>query len=187
MFAGKKGSRYGKPRKINPDKFNVNLNEIQKDIIAGTLLGDASIEKGKPNHNSRIRFDQTFPMHASYITSLYTAFLNLTGKHPVVNIRKEDKRTGKVYSSISFKTLRFPCLNEYYNIFYKDGKKIVPYNIAEMLNARALAYWIMDDGGKGSGGETNLHTRAFTIDEVKLLQKALNDNFSLNTRVAFGA
>ena len=107
MFAGKKGSRYGKPRKINPDKFNVNLNEIQKDIIVGTLLGDASIEKGKPNHNSRIRFDQTFPMHASYITSLYTAFLNLTGKHPVVNIRKEDKRTGKVYSSISFKTLRF--------------------------------------------------------------------------------
>ena len=55
-----------------------------------------------------------------------------------------------------------------------------------MLNARSLAYWIRDEGGKGSGGEINLHTRAFTIDEVKLLQKALNDNFSLNTRVAFG-
>jgi hypothetical protein len=43
-------------------------------------------------------------------------------------------------------------------MFYKDGTKIVPSNIGDMLNARALAYWIMDDGGKGQNGETILHT-----------------------------
>lgn len=104
LNAGKKGSKYSKPRKTNPVKLNMNLTNIQKDVLVGTLLGDASIEKNKPNHNSRIRFDQTFPMHASYINFLYSTFLNLVGKHPMVNFRKEDKRTGKIYSSISFKT-----------------------------------------------------------------------------------
>lgn len=44
-----------------------------------------------------------------------------------------------------------------------DGVKIVPSNISELLTPRALAYWIMDDGGKGSYGETILHTRSFTL------------------------
>ena len=44
--------------------------------------------------------------------------------------------------------------------------QIVPSNTAELLTPRALAYFIMDDGGKGSYGEMNLHTRSFTLAEV---------------------
>jgi hypothetical protein len=33
-------------------------------------------------------------------------------------------------------------------MFYANGKKVVPANIAELLTVRALAYWIMDEGGK---------------------------------------
>jgi hypothetical protein len=78
----------------------------------------------------------------------------------------------------------FPCLNIFHDIFYKDGTKIVPLNIGALLNARALAYWIMDDGGKGSHGETILHTRSFTLKEVELLQSVLMDNFGLRTRLS---
>lgn len=59
----------------------------------------------------------------------------------------------------------------------------MPSNIKDILNDRALAFWIMDDGGKGTNGETILHTRAFTLEEVKLLQEALLINFSLRTLI----
>lgn len=59
----------------------------------------------------------------------------------------------------------------------------MPDNIGDLLTARALAYFIMDDGGKGPYGETNLHTRSFTLEEVHMLQKVLYDNFQLRTRL----
>jgi hypothetical protein len=47
-----------------------------------------------------------------------------------------------------------PCINYYHDLFYykenlKWNKK-VPLNICELFTARSLAFWIMDDGGKGS-------------------------------------
>lgn len=60
---------------------------------------------------------------------------------------------------------------------------MVPANIGELLTPRALAYFIMDDGGKGPYGEMNLHTRSFTLEDVQLLQQALADNFKLRTRL----
>jgi hypothetical protein len=34
-----------------------------------------------------------------------------------------------------------PCFNEYYDLFYLNGKKkVVPKNIGELLIARSLAY-----------------------------------------------
>jgi hypothetical protein len=71
---------------------------------------------------------------------IYSHFSNLGGKGPKVYIRKPDKRTNKIYSSMQFKTLSLPCLNYYYDLFYKEGKKIVPSNIGDLLTARALAY-----------------------------------------------
>lgn len=45
--------------------------------------------------------------------------------NPVVLTRKLDKRTGKVYKFIYFRTLAFPCLNEFFDMFYKDKVKII--------------------------------------------------------------
>ena len=121
-------------------KSKVILSDIQKDILIGTILGDSSIEKRSKSHNARLRFDQTFPDHATYLMFIYSHFSNLGGKGPKVYIRKPDKRTNKIYSSMQFKTLSLPCLNHYYDLFYKEGKKIVPSNIGDLLTARALAY-----------------------------------------------
>ena len=144
-------------------KKNVKLTDVQKDILIGTILGDACLEWGKTYKNARLRFDQTFPNHASYLMHIFSHFYDLSGKGPKVSFRKADKRTGKVYSSVHFKTLVFPCFNYYYDLFYKNGKKFIPDNIIELLNARVLAYWICDDGGKGSNNETHLYTLSLPI------------------------
>lgn len=124
---------------------SIPLTGIQKEVLVGTLLGDASLERAKPTHNTR--FDQSYPEHESYLQSIYTIFQNLTGPKgtPKIHSRKADKRTGKVYSSIAFKTRALDSLNYYYDIFYMfdtNGKrhKVVPKNIQELLTAQSLAY-----------------------------------------------
>ena len=57
-------------------------------------------------------------------------------------------------------------------------------NIKELLTARALAFWIADDGGISSYKATILNTDSFTLDQLNLLQQALLDNFNLRTRLA---
>lgn len=81
-------------------------------------------------------------------------------KHPAIIIRKPDKRTGKIYKSISFKTLVFTCLNTYYDMNYKNRRKIVPINIGELLTKRSLAYWIMDSEDKPNNSEILLYIRS---------------------------
>lgn len=174
--------------KINTKKLSkieresTSLDQIQKEILIGTILGDASLERNKPSHNTRLRFDQTFPMHASYLMFLYSHFYNLTGSGPKVYIRKPDPRTNKIYSSIAFKTYSLPCLNYYYELFYKNGTKIVPSNIEELLTPRVLAFWICDDGSRTVHKQTILHTRSYTLNEINLLQKALKNKFDLDTQ-----
>lgn len=130
------------------------------------MLGDACLERNKPTHNARLRFDQTYPDHKEYIEFLYSIFSNLTGSKPKIHIRKPDIRTGVVYSSIAFKTRALPCITPYFDMFYNptmltkfninshcsknkgEGAKmervknikIVPKNIGEFLTARALAF-----------------------------------------------
>lgn len=163
--------------------YAILLTPFQKEVLVGTLLGDASLERAKPTHNTRLRFDQTYPDHAPYLNELYNIFKDLTGTGPRVHVRKPDKRTGKVYSTIAFKTLRHPSLNQFQELFYKNGIKRVPINIAELLTPIGLAFWIMDDGYITHYGETILCTQSFSLDEVKLLQNTLLSNFKLRTRL----
>nr|YP_009690288.1 LAGLIDADG homing endonuclease [Fomitiporia mediterranea]QEG57068.1 LAGLIDADG homing endonuclease [Fomitiporia mediterranea] len=107
----------------------------------------------------------------------------MTGKGPTVIVRKPDKRTGKIYCQMKLKTLAFPCFNLYHDLFYKNGIKIIPKIIGDLLTARSLAYWIKDDGGKPSSNQTVLYTRSYTLEEVILLQKVLTDNFKLRTLI----
>jgi len=172
-----------------PVYSSVILTCLQKDVIVGTLLGDASLERNKPTHNTRIRFDQTYPNHESYLRSLYVIFASICGTEPRIHSRKPDKRTGKIYKTIAFKSLRQISLNYYYDLFYiydSNGKrrKIVPKNITELLTPCALAYWIMDDGGIDTYNATILNTDSFTLEEVRQLQKVISKNFDLRTRIA---
>ena len=49
------------------------LTQIQKDILIGTLLGDASMQAMKENEQSNVKFEQQIK-HVDYITHLYEEF-----------------------------------------------------------------------------------------------------------------
>nr|YP_009710757.1 LAGLIDADG endonuclease [Amanita thiersii]QFZ98705.1 LAGLIDADG endonuclease [Amanita thiersii] len=146
------------------------------------------MEREKPSHKPRLRFDQTYPGHEEYLLHLYNVFKNLVGTPPKIHTRKPDKRTNKIYQTIALKTLRYPYLNYYYDLFYKYNDsnkryKVIPNNIKELLNGRALVYLIMDDGNIDSYKATHLNTHKFSFNCINLLRDALKDKFYLKTRI----
>ena len=56
--------------------------------------------------------------------------------------------------------------------------KIIPIDIVNILTARSLAYWAMDDGSKTKSG-FYLHTKSFKIEEIYKLAGVLHYNFNL--------
>lgn len=163
-------------------KNKYELDLIQKETLIGIMLGDGYLNKCNVKY-PRLEIEQSYPIKKEYLMALFEIFKPLVVSYPKIRVRKPDKRTGKVYKSIRFVTSSFKCLNEYHDIFYKNGKKAVPKNIEELLTVRALAYWIMDDGGRSDRGQVTLHTRCFTKEEVLLLQDSLKIKFNLKSRI----
>lgn len=102
---------------------------------------------------------------------------------PTTLLTRNNKKRGVYTQSLYFRTLAMPCLNYYYELFYKDSIKIVPRILEDLLTARGLAHWIMDDGGKSVHNQTILHTRSFSKEDVEYLQTVLSKNFELRTRL----
>lgn len=166
----------------NKYKKEYVLSIIQKETLIGIILGDGFLDRAKPNHNTRLRIEQSYPEKEKYLRSLYKLLEPMTTMSPTILTRK-DKRSGFITQSLYFRTLAMPCLNYYYDLFYKEKVKIVPENLGQLLTARGLAYWIMDDGGKSVHNQTILHVRAFKLEDIKFIQSVLLENFGLVTRL----
>ena len=92
----------------------------------------------------------------------------------------EDSRSNKQYEALQFATMALPCFNMFRDIFYSNGKKVVPSNIDELLTDIGLAHWIMDDGVKRNKGLV-LCTDSFSISDVVRLSNVLRIKYGLNT------
>lgn len=157
------------PKTITKEDFPSELREI----IIGLTLGDLYIRRRCVN--SCLCFKQS-SKNKEYILHLYTLFQEYCLTSP--RLYKERK----IHESIAFDTLTYPIFNYYHELFYKDNIKIVPLNIGELLTARGLAYWAMDDGGGDRSGFM-LYTNCFMENEVKLLISVLKSNFDLNCSI----
>jgi len=89
-------------------KQKINLNPMQREVLVGTLLGDASMPLQRGNPRLNVLFAQTI-VRADYIQHLYSVFYNFVGTPPrVKNIRGGGARDRKcmwfqTYSHPEFK------------------------------------------------------------------------------------
>lgn len=87
-------------------------------------------------------------IHADYLYFLYFIFTNwgYTSSNVPIPFSASPSQDGKgnTHLALRFRTLAVPSLSYIYNMFCLNNKKIVPSNIGDFLNARALAFWIMD-------------------------------------------
>ena len=83
---------------LNLYKSSLKLTEIQREIIIGTLLGDATIPKQKKGNNYNIKFEQTLK-NEEYIHHLYYIFSIFVGTGPKIrNIKSSDVENLDRYS-----------------------------------------------------------------------------------------
>jgi hypothetical protein len=128
-----------KPKRLTAaERSQFTLTDDLKDILVGLILGDLNVKKLTKNSNAILCFEQGF-VHKDYIFHLYQLFEIYCSKAPTTANRLPDKRTGNVYTRIYFKTMALPCFNYYYDLFYPNGIKRVPENIADLLTPLGLA------------------------------------------------
>ena len=114
-----------------------------------------------------------------YVFWLYEELKDLVRTPP-----QQRKDNGQWY----FSTRSIIELDSYRKIFYENKRKIVPFNIKELLvSPLSLAVWFMDDGSLDyrvrSHYSFNLSTDSFTIDEVRLLQEVMDKKFGIQTSI----
>jgi hypothetical protein len=126
-------------------------------IIVGILISDAWLQRPNINRNARFGFKQSMD-HFKYFWSVFLKLSHFCSSSPYLT---KSIHKGKAYFGVGFTTRTLPCFTELHNLFYVNGKKIVPLNLFEILTPEALAHWICCDGSRTGGGIT-LHTQSFT-------------------------
>lgn len=159
------------------------LSNILFEISIGTLLGYASIQTQNQGKSYRLKFQQSNKLHRDYLHHLHDQFSDW-----VLSAPHYDKKR----NMWSFQTISHIDFNKLADIFVLDSQKnlckkhIKPYFVEQYLTPRALAYWIMDDGGKSSYNKDYqrkgfaLNTHSFPKNQVEILRQGLETRYGLN-------
>lgn len=163
-------------REIRDLQKRLSLNLWQKEILIGTILGDGCLIPNVYGKNYRLKVEQG-DAQKEYAWWKYEAF-----KEWVLTPPKFQERT----NSWRFYTISHPEFSEFREIFYRNGKRILPKQIEKILkNPLSLAVWFMDDGGKMIDKAREygylLNIQQFSEKEVNLIQEVLRKNFGLFT------
>lgn len=159
------------------------MNDFYARMI-GKLLGDGCLIKQK---NRQPRFQM---MHRTedveWIQYNYEQLQTSIPLAPPQYEKIQDERLRQGYSErymVQSKT--HPLINELYDLWYPNGKKIIPFTWLEHhFTAESLAWWYQDDGHlkKNKNGIVEklvLSTECWTDEERELLKYVLNLKFNL--------
>ncbi|TSC55983.1 MAG: homing endonuclease [Parcubacteria group bacterium Greene0714_21] len=157
------------------------ISSREKEIILGTILGDAHLSMLKFNARLELGHSET---QKAYVFWKYQELKKFTGTKPV-QFENFDQRAQKTYVQWRFKTKTHTYFTELWKLFYKGKRKIVPSKIVSLLTSPlTLAVWYMDDGGRRNDCYgVFLNTLSFTKRENEILAECLQRNFSLNPRI----
>lgn len=166
-------------RAIETYKTTLRLSDVQREMLVGILLGDACLETQNAGRTYRLKIEQG-AAHADYVQHLYEALRDWVLSPPR---SKQGQTRGVTTINLAFQTVSHAELAEFGELFYRDRRKIVPVNIGDLLTARGLAYWYMDDGSMKSSESKGVlfNTHAYQPDEISTLIAVLGE-FGLDAK-----
>jgi hypothetical protein len=97
-------------------------------------------------------------------------------------MERYDKRYQRHSYSLWFYTLSLPCFDSLYSLFYVNGSKQIPADIANYITPISLTYWLADYGAKHCKG-VMLNTNSYEKVQVELLSFVLNQTFGFSSSV----
>ena len=160
----------------------ISLTRNQKAILVGTLLGDGYLQK-TGEKNARLRFEHG-GKQKDYVLWKTHAFSRLFQGKPV-QLHRVHPKTLKTYEYWRAQSSASPVLGKWRTLFYPDGKKQIPKNLAEILTeSLALAVWYMDDGYYNPKDKNSfLYLGKVSREEAECARDMLEKNFELSVRV----
>ena len=161
------------------------LTAKEKEIILGLILGDGHIRRrGKNKAYPSLMLAQS-AQHSEYLFWLKEQLKDwVYNPNKEIKIKKRiNNITHNLFYTLSFDTICHPVFNEFYYAFYKNGKKVIDFNLLEKyFSDVTLAIWLMDDGGlTGKQKRTRLCTNSFTEEEVNKLRDFLFKKYNFKT------
>jgi len=151
------------------------VSNRQKEIIIGSLLGDAHITA-----RGQIQFEQSTNQR-EYLLWKKDELETISYRN-VSFVKRLDKRNRKETSSYRFWTRQF--FQDLRKIFYFNNKKIVPKDI--QLTPLTIAVWYMDDGCF-SDNKYIISTDGFRLNDILFLQRLLLDTFNIKSSLKNGS
>lgn len=161
------------------------MSDLQKNILVGNLLGDASLQTYTNGKTWRARFIQG-DINKDYLFHLYhSVYYNLVSTPP--NSIMDKLGHIRWY----FNTTVQNDLSVLAHLFYqKRGNrwiKVLHPDLINFITPASLAYWYMDDGSLkkvGSKFRTSiLCTDSFSLEDIKLLRNIFQTNFGIHISI----
>lgn len=158
------------------------LSARQLEIITGSLLGDAHLERPrKSTHHSRFRKGQK-PEHRAYQESLFEEikpYSKTLKDYKKKRVKKVEFKTDKDEVETVCYTCSHPVFSAMRDQWYLDEKKIVP--MGTVITPLVLAYWFCDDGYVSKGNNNAfICTHSFSLHEVERLSNTMKACLDLN-------
>jgi hypothetical protein len=151
-----------------------SLTQTQRSIIIGTLLGDGYLRIVPGRRNAFLEINHAFSQR-EYVDWKYEMLNSVCKSGP---ISRKGNGTRIAYR---FTTRQHSELTELQTLFYKNGVKRVPRNMA--LDPIMLAVWFMDDGSSCRASDVYLNTQQFVLEDQEYcltLLSSLGIGASLN-------
>ncbi len=159
----------------------MEISRTQRDILIGTVLGDAYLQKtGEKNARLRLEHGAKQKEYLFWKVNNLRQFFQGKPKY-LERIHPITKRTYQYWRHQSQST---PVLGKLRKIFYPEGKKRIPDGIQKLLTPRSIAVWYMDDGYYYRRDKcAYLYLGNVGRGEAEKLQRAFEDKFAIHVNV----
>jgi len=155
----------------------------QQQVFLGTMLGDGCLFKSKKNTNYRMNLAHSlkqqkyFLMKYEHLKGIVDNGYKITGQY--------DKRTNKRYEYIKLQTKTSEFLTSWRKRLYnKEGKRFVSKEVANQLDAMAIAMFYFDDGWRENHDDAmNITVVDFDKDSIYNLANRIEKVFNIKVSV----
>jgi hypothetical protein len=167
------------------------LTELQKEILTGTLLGDACLYLPNKNGNPYLSIKRSLKdrVYLDWQATFFDSFLKRKVHETTYLCSKlvNDVSIKYKYTAVEMVSRCAPAFLPFYNKWYPNGKKLVPKDL--ILTPLILTEWFCDDGcvsirKNNSSLKLELSAMGFCDDDLDflkdLLEKRYDDKFCIS-------
>ena len=147
----------------------IPLNSLQRELIVGSLLGDAYLMPTTSGFCFRVNHGLHQREYVDWKFKLLAEF-----------VRTPPRESGSCYY---FRTVTHPEFSDYREFFYSNSRKIVPMDLLnKQFTEFSLGVWLMDDGAVDRK-QLRLNTQSFSFSENEALASLLRAKFGIEARL----